>query len=155
MARYPWSRGFLKNLSSQDTELIDDIIKKLAIQDIQERLIDELSGGQLQRVFLAKTLAQTPEVILLDEPTNHLELRCQIELLDFLRTWVKENNKILISVFHDLNLARYFGDKAVILDNGAVVHYGTIQETLNNRILKTVYGMDIRAFMLDSLEKWK
>jgi iron complex transport system ATP-binding protein len=118
-------------------------------------MIDELSGGQLQRVFLARTLAQTPEVILLDEPTNHLDLKYQIELLRYLKTWVKENNTILVSVFHDLNLARHFGDTAIIMDNGTIAGGGTIEETLNSDSLQSVYGIDIRGFMLESLEKWK
>ena len=155
MGRYAHSAGFLKNLSSLDREIIDKIIDQLDIRDISERLIDELSGGQLQRVFLARTLAQTPEVILLDEPTNHLDLKYQIELLQYLKTWVKENNKILITVFHDLNLARNFGDTAILMNDGTVVSYGTIEETLTSEKLQSVYGIDIRAFMLESLEKWK
>jgi iron complex transport system ATP-binding protein len=155
MGRYPWSQGIFKNLSAEDRAIIDDIIVKLDIQDIRDRMIDELSGGQLQRVFLARTLAQTPEVILLDEPTNHLDLKYQIELLAFLKSWVKENNKILISVFHDLNLARQFGDTAIIMNNGSISAHGTIAETLNSETLHTAYGIDIRKFMLDSLENWQ
>ena len=155
MGRYVHSEGFLKNLSSLDRAIVDEIIKKLDIEDIKDRLIDELSGGQLQRVFLARTLAQTHEVILLDEPTNHLDLKYQIELLRYLKTWVEENDKTLISVFHDLNLARHFGDKAIVMNNGAIAASGTIEETLNNETLQAVYGIDIRSFMLESLKKWK
>jgi iron complex transport system ATP-binding protein len=154
MGRYAWSEGFLKNLSANDEAIIENIIKKLDIIDIRDRMIDELSGGQLQRVFLAKTLAQTPEVILLDEPTNHLDLKYQIELLEFLKSYVQENNKTLIGVFHDLNLARRFGDTAIVMQNGMVAAAGTIEEIMNSEILQTVYGIDIRAFMRESLGKW-
>ena len=155
MGRYAYSQGFLKNLSAADKEIIENILIKLDIWDIRERMIDELSGGTLQRVFLARTLAQTPDLILLDEPANHLDLKHQIELLAFLKSWVSENNKTLIGVFHDLNLARQFSDAAIVLNNGTIAASGKIDEVLNSEILSNVYGIDIRAFMRESLERWK
>jgi iron complex transport system ATP-binding protein len=155
MGRYAYSRGFLKNLSAEDAAIINNTLKKLDLWDSKDRMIDELSGGTLQRVFLAKTLAQTPRVILLDEPANHLDLKHQIALLDYLKAWVKENDTSLIGVFHDLNLARYIGDTALVMENGNLAACGTIEEVLNSATLETVYGIDIRAFMRESLEKWK
>jgi iron complex transport system ATP-binding protein len=155
MGRYAYSQGFLKNLSAADKEIIENILIKLDIGDIRERMIDELSGGQLQRVFLARTLTQNPDLILLDEPANHLDLKHQIELLNFLKAWVKDNNKTLIGVFHDLNLARLFGDTAIVMCNGAIAANGKTGEVLNSETLSDAYGIDIRSFMLESLEKWK
>jgi iron complex transport system ATP-binding protein len=154
MGRYAYSQGVLKNLSPEDKTIINDTLKKLDIWDIKDRMIDELSGGTLQRVFLAKTVAQTPRLILLDEPANHLDLKHQIALLDYLKAWVKENNTSIIGVFHDLNLSRYFGDTAILMNEGNLAACGTIEEVLNNETLETVYGIDIRAFMRRSLEKW-
>jgi len=154
MGRYAYLQGFMKNLSAEDKSVIEDILHKLDIWDIKDRMIDELSGGTLQRVFLARTLAQSPGLILLDEPANHLDLKHQIELLDFLKTWVKENNKMLIGVFHDLNLARQFGDTTVVMNNGAIAANGKINDVLNSDTLSSVYGIDIRGFMKDALEKW-
>jgi len=155
MGRYAYLQGILKNLSTEDEKIIKDILIKLDIWEIKDRMIDELSGGTLQRVFLARTLAQTPDLILLDEPANHLDLKHQIELLNFLKMWVKENNKTLISVFHDLNLARQFGDTAIILDNGKITANGNINDVLNSETLSGVFGIDIRGFMKESLEKWR
>jgi len=155
MGRYAYSQSILKNLSAADRTVIKDILKKLDIWENKDRMIDELSGGELQRVFLARTLAQNPDLILLDEPSNHLDLKHQIELLKFLKAWVKENDKTLISVFHDLNLARLFGDTAVVLNNGTLAASGKIEDVLNGGILSDVYGVDIRGFMQESLEKWK
>jgi len=155
MGRYAYSQGLLKNLSAEDEKIIKDILIKLDIWDIKDRMIDELSGGTLQRVFLARTLAQTPDLILLDEPANHLDLKHQIELLNFLKAWVRESGKTLIGVFHDLNLARQFGDSAIVLHNGTAAAAGKINEILKGETLSNVYDIDIRAFMLESLEKWK
>lgn len=155
MGRYAWLQGFLKNLSAEDKDVVKNILKKMDIWDIKDRMIDELSGGTLQRVFLARTLAQTPSIILLDEPANHLDLKHQIELLHFLKTWVKEENKTLIGVFHDLNLARQFGDKAVVMSNGKIAACGNTGEILKSEILKSVYGIDICGYFKESFKRWK
>jgi iron complex transport system ATP-binding protein len=155
MGRYAYLQGFLKTLTTQDREIIEDILKKLDIWDIKDRMIDELSGGTLQRVFVARTLAQTPDVILLDEPANHLDLKHQIELLDFIRKWISENNKTLIGVFHDLTMARRFCDSGVLLDNGAIAASGKIEEILHGETLSKVFGINIRGFMRESLAMWQ
>jgi iron complex transport system ATP-binding protein len=155
MGRFAYSQGFMKNLSTEDKVITGDILKKLDIWDIKDRMIDELSGGTIQRVFLARTLAQTPQIILLDEPANHLDLKHQIELLDFLKTWVKENNKTLIGVFHDFNLARRFGDTAVLMNKGTIAAAGNIEEVLKSETFNAVFGIDVRSYMRESFEKWK
>jgi iron complex transport system ATP-binding protein len=155
LGRYPYTTGILKNLSGEDRAIIEDVMRKLDIWDIKNRMIDELSGGQLQRVFLAKTLTQTPDIILLDEPTNHLDLKNQIELMRYLKLWVKENNKTLIGVFHDLNLVQHFGDTVALLNDGTLAAWGDTGKVLNSETLNTVYGMDIRAFMRVSMGKWR
>jgi len=155
MSRYAWSQNFLGSLTAEDRSVIDDILKKLDVWNVKDRLIDELSGGTLQRVFLARTLAQTPDLILLDEPANHLDLKHQIELLKSLKSWVKENNKSLIGVFHDLNLARQFGDKTIVMNDGKIAACGDIGEVLSGDVLNNVYGVNIRSFMRESLEMWK
>jgi len=152
--RYAYARGFLKGLSGEDREIIEATLKKLDIWDIKNRMIDELSGGQLQRVFLAKTLAQTPDLILLDEPTNHLDLKNQIELMRYLKQWVNENNKTLIGVFHDLNLVQRFGDTVLLISNGVQADRGEAAGVLKSENLKTVYGIDIRSFMIETMERW-
>ena len=150
LGRYAWSKGFFKKLSDEDEAIIEEVLKTLDIWNIKEQMIDELSGGTLQRVFLARTLVQKPDLILLDEPANHLDLKHQIDLLIFLKTWARENSKTLIGVFHDLNMAHRFSDTAVILNNGKIVGSGKTQEILKSDLLNAVYGIDIRAFMRES-----
>jgi iron complex transport system ATP-binding protein len=155
LGRYPYSDGFLKSVSREDAEVINRVLERLELSDVRNRMITELSGGQLQRVFLARTLAQDPDLILLDEPTNHLDLKHQVELLDYLSQWAKENGKAVVAVLHDLNLARRFGHSAALMYNGALVASGKPEGVLNGAILREIYGIDIKAFMLESLERWR
>jgi iron complex transport system ATP-binding protein len=155
LGRYPYSDGFLKSLSKDDEEIIDRILEQLELTEVKDRMITELSGGQLQRVYLARTLAQNPELILLDEPTNHLDLKHQVELLEYLSKWVKENNKAVVAVLHDLNLARRFGDTAALMYDGKLIASGEPETVLKGETLKKIYGIDVKAFMLESLGKWQ
>ena len=155
LGRYAYAEGFFKNLSEQDRTIMEDTLKKLDIWNIKDQLIDELSGGQLQRVFLARTLVQDPGLILLDEPTNHLDLKHQVELLEYLSLWAKENHRTVIAVLHDLNLARSFADTAALMDpHGRFAAFGACDSVLAGTMLEEVYGLDIKAFMLESLQRW-
>ncbi|MEG2788910.1 MAG: ABC transporter ATP-binding protein [Romboutsia sp.] len=155
LGRYAHSKGVFNSLSREDKNIILEAIDKVGLTDLKDKHINELSGGQLQRVFLARTFAQNPDVILLDEPTNHLDLKYQIELLEHLAKWAKDNDKIVIGVLHDLNLVHYFSDAVCLLDHGEIVCYGNSKEVFNGEHLKDVYNIDIKDFMLKVLEKWK
>lgn len=155
LGRYAHLNGVFSRLNKKDEEIINNSLAKVGLLDIKDKLINELSGGQLQRVFLARAFAQDPDVILLDEPTNHLDLRYQIEMLDYLKVWAKENNKIVVAVLHDLNLVQNFGDKVLMLKDGVIKNNGNTREVLNGSDLEEVYGIDIKAFMIKTLEKWK
>jgi iron complex transport system ATP-binding protein len=155
LGRYAYAEGFFKNLSEQDGAIIEETLKKMDIWNIKDRLIDELSGGQLQRVFLARTLVQDPGLILLDEPTNHLDLKHQVELLEYLSLWAKESRRTVIAVLHDLNLARAFADTAALMNGqGELSAFGKCESVLAGKNLEEVYGLDIKAFMLESLQRW-
>jgi iron complex transport system ATP-binding protein len=154
LGRYCYSKGIFSSLSKEDIKKIDESIKMVGLLDYKDNLIDELSGGQLQRVFLARTFAQDSDIILLDEPTNHLDLKHQIEILKYVTKWAKENEKIVIGVIHDLNLVQNFADKVLILNEGKIVEYGNKDILLSDK-LKEVYDLDIKKFMIDTLKKWK
>ena len=154
LGRYAYSKGAFSKLSLTDKRIIVDSMKKVGIYELKDKLITELSGGQLQRVFLEKIFAQDPDIILLDEPTNHLDFKNQIDLLENLNEWVKTNNKIVIGVLHDLNLVQYFADKVLMIQSGKVVSYGRPEDVLKGEILNDIYGMDIKEFMVNILQKW-
>lgn len=155
LGRYAHTKKIFNVLSSKDKKIILESIEKVGLLEEKDKLISELSGGQLQRVFLARTFAQDPEIILLDEPTNHLDLKYQIELLKHLSIWAKENDKIVIGVLHDLNLVHYFSDDVCLLADGKIVAYGKSKEVFDGDNLKNIYGIDVKEFMLEVLEKWK
>ncbi|VYU50535.1 ATP-binding cassette domain-containing protein [Clostridium tertium] len=155
LGRYAHLTGVFSKLNKEDEEIIYKSLEMVGLLDIKDKLISELSGGQLQRVFLARAFAQSPEVILLDEPTNHLDLRYQIEILNYLKMWAKDNNKIVVAVLHDLNLVQSFGERALLLKDGRLINSGITKEVLNGGDLEEVYGIDIKKFMVTTLEKWK
>ncbi|MDD4334184.1 MAG: heme ABC transporter ATP-binding protein [Desulfotomaculaceae bacterium] len=107
---------------------------------LADRLITAVSGGERQRVIIAKALTQEPEIILLDEPTSHLDINHQIEILSLLQRLNRENNLTIISVFHDLNLAAQYCDSLILMNKGTVFTVGEPAEVLTAGNIKEVYG---------------
>ena len=141
--------------SAKDREYTEKCLKAVDLYSLKDKQIVTLSGGQLQRVYLASTLAQAPKVILLDEPTNHLDLKNQAELIDFLRNWSKENNHAVIGVLHDLNLTMKLADNILLLDNGETAAYGKAADVISSELLNKVYDMDVAGYMTESLKQWE
>lgn len=155
LGRYARQKLFNFNASSKaDREAINEAMEICGVMDIAKRSIAELSGGQLQRVFLARTIAQEPSVLLLDEPTNHLDLIFQIELLDYINAWVGKKNRAVIGVFHDLSLALRFADTILLLDSGKVADYGSAKKVVQGEEINKVYGMDVAKTMRTLLQNW-
>ena len=114
-----------------------------------------LSGGEMQRVFLAQVFAQNPQVLILDEPANHLDLKYQQHIFSLIQEWLKQPGRAVLSVVHDLSLARRYGTHAILLDHGKTVSQGTISDVMTPENLKQVYGMDVYAWMRDMLSQWQ
>ncbi len=156
MGRYVHESGsLLGGISEKDRYAVIEALQTVGCLELQNRGIDTLSGGQLQRVYLAKIIAQDPEIILLDEPTNHLDLSYQIELIRFLNDWSKQKGKTVIGVLHDINLAMLLSDNALLMENGSVKAYGKSRDVFCSDTLKGAYKMDIAAYMLETLRKWE
>ena len=113
-----------------------------------------LSGGELQRTFLAQVFAQNPKVLLLDEPTNHLDLVYQKQVFALIKDWLKVPGRAVVSVVHDLSLAKAFGSDAILLSKGKMVKQGSVDSVLSSENLDPVYGMDVYAWMQEMLSQW-
>jgi len=109
---------------------------------LSDRRIEEMSGGEKQRVFLARALAQEPELLLLDEPTTHLDINHQIEIMDLIRKLHKEQNLTVLSVTHDLNLAAEYFHTLLLLREGSLVMEGAPSQVVRDEVIKQVYGAD-------------
>ena len=114
-----------------------------------------LSGGELQRTFLAQVFAQDPRLLLLDEPTNHLDLIYQKQVFSLISDWIKTPGRAVVSVVHDLSLAKAFGTHALLMDHGQGLACGAAAEVLSPARLDPVYGMDVAAWMQKMLSQWQ
>jgi len=153
MGRYVHEKGGLLGAASKkDKEMVISCLKSVNMLEEKDRDITKLSGGQLQRVFLARTLAQDPQIILLDEPTNHLDLKYQVELLDYLNTWAKENERSIVGVLHDINHAMRLSDYVLAMHNGKIAGYG--KNVITGELLKNIYDVDVVGYMRKTLASW-
>ncbi|MEH7085014.1 adenosylcobinamide amidohydrolase [Neobacillus drentensis] len=144
LGRYAHQKGLFQSWGPVDEEVVQRVMKQIGVSSFQNKNIQELSGGEKQRVFLAQALAQEPEILLLDEPTNHLDLSYQKELLDFLKQWTSKNRLTVISIFHDLNLAGLYCDRLLLLENGRININHIPNEVLREERIRDVYHTDIQ-----------
>lgn len=145
MGRLPYKKTF-EDYSLYDTEIAMKNLKKLGMKDFAERKYNNLSGGEKQRVLLARALTQDTEIMILDEPTNHLDIYYQIFLMQIL----KDISITVISVFHDLNLALKYCDKIYILKHGKILAYGNPQEVIEPSIIKKAFNLEIKVIQVDN-----
>jgi iron complex transport system ATP-binding protein len=110
---------------------------------LAERFFNELSGGEKQRVVIARALAQEPKILLLDEPTSHLDINNQIEVLELLKRLCKEREILVVAVIHDFNLATYYCDKVILMKDGKIFAMGAPSEVLTPSNIEAVFGVKV------------
>lgn len=154
MGRYAHRRGLFDSGNKRDEEAVIKSLEQTGTLEIKDKLLNELSGGQFQRVMLARVFAQSPHIILLDEPTNHLDLKYQIQLMEYLDKWVKDGARCVISVLHDINMALAFSDRILLMDEGRRVHLAPAKDFPIQKI-NDVYGMDIGNYMRAAHRFWE
>lgn len=139
MGRAP-HQGILGFETRADTAVADQAMAVTDISYLAERRLNCLSGGELQRVFIAKALCQEPDILLLDEPTAFLDLAHQIQVMDLLEHLKQEKGITIIMVSHDLNLAAMYGDRLLLMQDGEILSLGTPNEVLTFPVLEAAYG---------------
>lgn len=139
--------------SKEDKEFVFECLEKLNIIHLKDKLINRLSGGELQKVFLARAFAQNPKIILMDEPTNHLDLNSQIELIYNLKEWVNKDFRCIIAVMHDINNALNFADKILVLKDGNSKFFGYTSD-FDLQLFNDIYAINVVEYIKKSLIKW-
>lgn len=155
LGRYARKTGFLRKGDPEGPGKIDEALSLTGLSDMRKRNMLTLSGGEQQRVFLAQVLCQDPEILILDEPANHLDLPFQQELFALIGSWLKEPGRAVITVMHDLSLARKYGSHALLMNKGKCAAQGKASEVLTPEALQNVYGMDVYSWIRDLLNAWK
>ncbi|MCR4430863.1 MAG: ABC transporter ATP-binding protein [Tepidanaerobacteraceae bacterium] len=128
--------------SPKDMEITRRTLKLLDLEDYSLRYLDELSGGELQKVVIARALAQEPNILLLDEPTSNLDLKNQVEVIDIIKKVVKSQQIAAIVTMHDINLAIRFADKFIFLKNGTIFEAGGV-EIITPENIESVYSIRV------------
>jgi iron complex transport system ATP-binding protein len=126
----------------KDREIVDRILRFMKIEEFALKYINEMSGGEKQRVLIARALAQEPEVLLLDEPTSNLDIKHQLEVLGLMQKFAHDGGMTVIMVLHDLNLASRFSDKLVLINEGKVFASGPPAAVLNPANIRAVYDVE-------------
>ena len=142
MGRAPYL-GTLGFPRARDLAIARDAMSRLDVAGLEDRPLDRVSGGERQRVLLARALAQEARVLLLDEPTTHLDLRHQAGMHDVVRALARERGVAVVSVLHDLNLAALYCDRLVLLAGGRVVRAGTPADVLSADVLRSAFATDV------------
>ncbi len=137
MGRSPHKK-FMERDNKEDYDIVNEALKKVDMFEFKDRSFQSLSGGEQQRVILARALAQQPQCLILDEPTNHLDIKYQLQLMRI----VKGLGIEVIAAIHDLNIAAMYCDKIYVLKDGEIIKNGKPKDVLTQELIKDVYEVD-------------
>ncbi|MBL3644792.1 ABC transporter ATP-binding protein [Bacillus sp. RHFB] len=137
MGRHPHKRLFQGD-TEKDRRIVNHALARVEMNGFEDRSFMSLSGGEKQRVLIARALAQEANIIILDEPTNHLDIRHQLQLLDL----VKKLDVTVLTALHDINLAAMYCDHIYVILNGQVITSGTPEAVLTTTMIRNVFGVE-------------
>ena len=142
MGRVPYMKNKWIGFDREDREKVEKIMQMLKIDKFKNRVVFSLSGGEFQRVLLARALAQNTNIMLLDEPTSALDMNYALEIMKLTSYFVKNENLTAVMVLHDLNLASMYCDSIILLKEGKIAYEGTPKELFRPEILEEIYGFN-------------
>lgn len=142
LGRKPYVRWGIGN---KDLDLVHQILLDLQLTEMAERYVDELSGGERQKVFIARALAQQPDVLLLDEPIAALDIRHQLSVLEKVKELVRRDQKLGVMILHDLELASRYSDHILLMKKGEIYAAGPPRDVLTEANIRAVYGVDTQV----------
>lgn len=155
LGRYAYSAGFLSGRDDEGSAKVEQALHITGMTELRHASMLTLSGGEMQRAFLAQVFAQDPSILILDEPANHLDLVYQKHIFSLIRDWLETPGRAVLSVVHDLSLARRYGTHAVLMHQGRCVARGLMDDVLTPDNLQAVYGMDVNQWMRELLGQWQ
>lgn len=155
LGRYAHAKGFLAGKDEAGEERVENALALTGLTELRKANVLTLSGGELQRTFLAQVFAQDPEILILDEPANHLDLVYQKHIFSLIQQWLKQPGRAVLSVVHDLSLAKKYGTHAVLMNHGKSIAQGKLETVLTPDHLRAVYDMDVYSWMREMLAQWE
>lgn len=144
MGRSPHKKAMERD-NAEDFRIVDEALKTVGMENLKFRSFSTLSGGEQQRVILARALAQQTPCLILDEPTNHLDIKFQLQLMDI----VSGLNRTIISAIHDLNIAAMYCTRLYVMKAGKIVAVGTPKEILTPELIRDVYEVEAQVYTDD------
>lgn len=142
MGRSPYL-GLFGYEKEEDMKFVDEILKSADLYDKRNKSINETSGGEARRAYIARALAQAPEIIFLDEPNAHLDIKHQFSIFNILKKLNLEKETTIVTVTHDINLAKVYSDRIIIFSEGKITADGSPRETLTEETLQKAFQIDI------------
>jgi len=154
LGRYAYKSSFWSARDDGGGDRVEEALELTGLTQLRHANVLTLSGGELQRTFLAQVFAQDPQILILDEPANHLDLVYQKHIFSLIREWLRQPGRAVLSVVHDLSLARKYGTHAVLMHRSECAAQGEIDQVLSRENLQRVYDMDVHQWMRGLLEQW-
>lgn len=140
--RFPYSQG---RLTKEDNSFIDRAMINLDITHLQDRYIDQLSGGQRQMAFIAMVVAQDTDYVFLDEPLNNLDIKHSVDIMKTLKKLAKKHHKAVVIVIHDINFASCYSDNIIAMKQGQLIKSGTVSEVIQEQVLSEIYEIPFKV----------
>lgn len=148
MGRYPYQKRF-RSESEKDINVVKRAMENTETWNLREKSIHEISGGERQRVIIARALAQEPKILLLDEPISQLDIKHQISILNLCKKLNSEEKITIITTLHDINLAARYSDYILLMNKGKIKAFGTPESVLTKENIQDVYGIEVRLIKLN------